>query len=147
MWIPYGKPGAVARVSGGRDAPCLFGKVKFYQIGNAVLVVAEIYGLPESKTGFFALHIHEGDSCKEDFGLTGGHYDPEGTAHPNHAGDLPPLLSCGGKAFLTVLTDRFSLKEVLGRTVVIHSGPDDFTTQPAGNAGTKIACGVICPYC
>jgi len=147
MWIPYGKPGAVARVSGGRDAPCLFGKVKFYQIGNAVLVVAEIYGLPESKTGFFALHIHEGDSCKEDFGLTGGHYDPEGTAHPNHAGDLPPLLSCGGKAFLTVLTDRFSLKEVLGRTVVIHSGPDDFTTQPAGNAGTKIACGVICPFC
>ena len=147
MWIPYGRPGAVARVSGGRAAPCLFGKVKFYQAGDAVLVVAEIYGLPESKTGFFALHIHEGGSCKENFELTGGHYNPEEAQHPNHAGDLPSLLSCDGKAFLTVLTDRFTMKEVLGRTVVIHSGPDDFHTQPAGNAGTKIACGVICPYC
>ena len=145
MWIPYGKPGAVARVSGGGDAPCLFGKVKFYQIGIGVLVVAELYGLPKSDTGFFALHIHEGGSCKEDFELTGSHYDPEESEHPNHAGDLPPLLSCGGKAFLTVLTDRFTMKEVLGRTVVIHSGPDDFHTQPAGNAGRKIACGVIVP--
>ena len=53
------------------------------------------------------------------------------------------LLLCGGGAYLAVLTDRFSVADVLGRTVVIHSGADDFHTQPAGNAGTKIACGVI----
>lgn len=60
-----------------------------------------------------------------------------------HAGDLPPLLSCQGNAYLSVKTDRFSVNEIIGRTVVIHSNPDDFHTQPAGNAGKKIACGVI----
>ncbi len=44
---------------------------------------------------------------------------------------------------MTVMTDRFHIKEIIGKTVVIHSMPDDFTTQPAGNAGTKIGCGVI----
>lgn len=145
MWIPYGKPGAIARVSGGSLAPCLFGTVKFYQMGKQVLVVAEVYGLPENETDFFALHIHEGGSCKESFSLTGGHYDPEGNPHPCHAGDLPPLLRCEGRAFLAVLTGRFTMKEVMGKVVVIHSGADDFHSQPAGNPGQKIACGVISP--
>lgn len=145
MWIPYGKPGAVARVSGGSSAPCLFGTVKFYQMGKQVLVVTEVYGLPKSETGFFALHIHEGGSCKEEFSLTGSHYNPENNPHPMHAGDLPPLLSCEGRAFSAVLTDRFTIKEIIGRTAVIHEGPDDFASQPAGNAGQKIACGLISP--
>ena len=49
----------------------------------------------------------------------------------------------GGKAYLKVLTGRFRLEEVIGRTVILHRDPDDFHTQPSGNAGTKIACGVI----
>ena len=49
-----------------------------------------------------------------------------------------------GNAYLSVKTDRFSVSDVIGRTVVVHSNPDDFHSQPAGNAGTKIACGVIC---
>ena len=145
MWIPYGRPGAVARVSGSDSAPCLFGTVKFYQMGRQVLVVTEVYGLPQTDTGFFALHIHEGNSCKEGFTLTGAHYNPENALHPMHAGDLPPLLSCDGRAFSAVLTGRFSLKEVIGRVAVIHMEPDDFHSQPAGNSGEKIACGVICP--
>jgi len=52
-------------------------------------------------------------------------------------------LSCDGNAYMQVLTNRFSVREILGKTVVIHSHPDDFHTQPAGNAGEKIACGVI----
>ena len=92
-------------------------------------------------------HIHEGGACTGDgFADTGGHYNPAGADHPCHAGDLPPLFATGGgRAELRVLTDRFSVREIIGRTVVIHSGPDDFTTQPAGNAGSKIACGVIQP--
>lgn len=69
--------------------------------------------------------------------------DPDGTAHPRHAGDPPPLMMYQGHAHLEVRTDRFRVADVLGRTVVIHSNPDDFHTQPAGNAGTKIACDVI----
>ena len=106
MWIPFGKPGALARVSGGELAPCLFGSVKFYEMGENVLVVADISGLPESKTGIFGFHIHEGGSCGgEGFANTGSHYNPTDVPHPGHAGDLLPLFSCGGKAFLAVLPE------------------------------------------
>jgi len=119
--------------------------VKFFQQGADVLIVADLSGLPHSNpSGFFGFHIHDGTSCAgEAFANTKGHYDTADAPHPAHAGDLPPLLSRGGSAYLAVKTNRFRVKEVIGRTVVIHSGPDDFRTQPAGNAGTKIACGVI----
>ncbi len=121
----------------------LRGSVSFYQRSGGVLVVARVSGLPR-QDGFYGFHIHEGESCAgEGFADTGSHYNPTGMPHPNHAGDLPPLLGHSGRAYLAVMTDRFSIADVLGRTVVIHSGPDDFTTQPAGNAGTKIGCGVI----
>lgn len=145
MWIPFGRADAVACVAGSDQVPCLYGKVKLYQMGKNTLVVADIRGLPDSETGIFGLHIHAGSDCTgADFENTKAHYNPGNAAHPNHAGDLPPLFSCGGKAFLAVLTDRFCVRDVLGRTVVIHSMPDDFHSQPAGNAGEKIACGVIC---
>lgn len=148
MWIPNRRPAAVARIAGSKEAPCLCGKVKFYPMGNGVLVVADICGLPETETGIFAMHIHEGASCEgEGFPQTGNHFNRENVPHPRHAGDLPPLFFCNGRAFLTVLTDRFCLQEVIGRTVIIHSGPDDFCTQPGGGAGDKLACGEICPIC
>jgi Cu-Zn family superoxide dismutase len=53
------------------------------------------------------------------------------------------LLSVNGQAYLAVQTNRFTIDEIIGRTVVIHEGVDDFSSQPAGNAGRKIACGVI----
>ena len=140
------RPDAVTRITGGVDAPRLSGCVEFYQEDGCVLIVARILGLPkESETGFFGFHIHQGRACSGmDFSGTEGHYNPTGQSHPEHAGDLPPLLSCRGNAYLSVKTDRFSVDEIIGRTVVIHSDPDDFHTQPAGNAGRKIACGVIC---
>lgn len=139
-------PDAVALICSGADAPQLSGQVRFYQERGRVLVVAELSGLPQkNKTGFFAMHIHEGTSCAgEGFSETGGHYNPAGEGHPKHAGDLPPLLSCHGDAHLAVWTDRFCVRDIIGRTVVIHAGPDDFHSQPSGNAGTKIGCGVIC---
>lgn len=106
-------------------------------------MTAEVRGLPHD--GFYGLHIHEGGGCGgEDFSQSGAHFNPSGATHPNHAGDLPPLLSNDGMAQMSVLTGRFRVDEIIGKTVVLHSCPDDFTTQPAGNAGQKIACGVIC---
>ena len=138
-------PDAVAHITGGLEAPKLSGSVRFYQENSCVLIVARVSGLPSvSKSGFFGFHIHHGESCSgTDFPGTGSHYNPAEQAHPEHAGDLPPLLRYNGNAYLSVRTDRFSVKEIIGRTVVIHSDPDDFHTQPAGNAGRKIACGVI----
>ena len=136
---------AQAKVMGGKELPNLHGTVSFTARGNGTVVAAEICGLPESETGFFAFHIHEGgDCCGEGFPNTEGRFNPGKRGHPCHAGDLPPLLSCNGRAELTFLTNRFSVCDVLGKTVVIHAQPDDFHTQPSGNAGTKIACGVIC---
>ena len=139
------RPDAIAEILGGVDAPQLSGCVRFYQENGYVLIVARISGLPrESGSGFFGFHIHQGGNCcGTGFSDTGSHYNPTVQAHPEHAGDLPPLLWCQGNAYLSVRTDRFSVKDIIGKTVVIHSEPDDFHTQPAGNAGKKIACGVI----
>lgn len=150
MRFHFGQPTAAAHISSGGNPNGPFGTVYFYQYGPDTLVAADIRRLPGSaapcSSGIFALHIHEGNSCGGvDFSDTKGHYNPGGCAHPHHAGDLPPLFSCNGHAFMAVLTDRFRAAEVIGRTVVIHSGRDDFTSQPAGDSGTKIACGVIRP--
>lgn len=143
MRFNFGKPAARAVIAGSAEAPMLRGTVTFHQQPNGVLVVADVSGLPR-QNGFYGFHIHEGKSCTgAGFADTGSHYNPTMLSHPNHAGDLPPLLGNSGRAFLAVMTDRLSISDVLGRTVVIHSGPDDFTTQPAGNAGAKIGCGVI----
>ena len=97
MRIPSANPQAIACVRGGIDAPKLKGTVRFYAIPGGTLVTAEVSGLPENDTGFFAFHIHEGSGCGgTDFSDTGGHYNPGGREHPSHAGDLPPLLSMGG---------------------------------------------------
>lgn len=139
-----GCPDAIARICGDVDHPMLCGTVRFFQRCDGVLVEVQVSGLPETETGIFALHIHEGGSCSEDGFLdSGGHFNSGKTQHPNHAGDLPPLMRNNGKAYMKVLTGRFRLAEVIGRTVILHGEPDDFRTQPSGNAGKKIACGII----
>lgn len=136
----------MAKIRGGVEFPKLSGCIRFYQQKGCMLIVAEIFGLSrENETGFFGFHIHQGESCTgTDFSETGSHYNPVDQVHPKHAGDLPPLMCCRGNAYLAVKTDRFTVHDIIGKTVVIHSDPDDFHTQPAGNAGRKIACGVIC---
>ena len=145
------RPQAMARVQGSGDYPEISGCVRFYQMDDGALVAAQITGLPEPTvelpSGIFGFHIHSGQSCtgtKEDpFADALTHFDPKRMIHPLHAGDLPPLFANHGEAFQMFFTDRFSVREIIHRTVIIHSGPDDFTSQPAGNAGEKIACGEI----
>lgn len=144
MTNTYGRASAVATIRGDRNNPMLRGAVRFYQRPYGVLVEAQVSGLPNSPDGFFGFHIHDGSSCAgERFPATGNHYDKRSDQHPRHAGDLPPLLSYGGRAYMAVVTDRFSIRDIMGRTVVIHGNTDDFRTQPSGDAGEKIACGVI----
>lgn len=141
---------AVAEIHGGAAFPNIRGKVCFWQTHIGVLVLAEILGLPSTNNpcerGVFGFHIHEGGSCTSnggEFSAVGGHFNPQSCPHPEHAGDLPPLFENGGYAFSGFITDRFSVSDIIGRTVIIHSKPDDFTTQPSGNSGDKIACGEI----
>lgn len=137
-------PQATAIIKGGEKTPELIGEVKFYQKSSYVTIETTVKGLPKTDTGFFGFHIHEGTTCTgENFADTGNHYNHANTPHPTHAGDLPPLLSCNGSAYQYVTTDRFRVEDIIGRTVVIHSMPDDFISQPSGNAGMKIGCGVV----
>lgn len=77
------------------------------------------------------------------FPNTGNHYNPGNVPHPEHAGDLLPLLSNNGYAWMSFYTARVNVEDIIGRSVVIHSMRDDFTTQPSGNSGDKIGCGMI----
>ena len=145
------RPMAGARVFGSILYPEINGNVWFYQASSGVLVVADIEGLPQGvkpcQNPIFAMHIHDGASCSgnsmDPFADAGTHYNPNNCPHPYHAGDLPPLFGVDGDAFLAVLTNRFMVDEIIGKTIIIHSSVDDFKTQPAGNSGIKIACGEI----
>ena len=138
------KPLAKANIYGNDDYPNLFGTVSFYNTSYKGLVIcAEIYNLPQNLTGFYGFHIHEYGNCTPPFNMTGNHYNPDNTAHPLHSGDLLPLLSSNGYAWMAFYDERFNLKEILGKSIVIHDMRDDFTTQPSGDSGIKIGCGII----
>ncbi len=138
------RPRAAAVIAGDGDHPELRGAARFYPVREGVVVFVEVGGLPRGDGRVFGLHIHAGGDCGgANFPHVMSHYDPQGRPHPAHAGDLPPLFGCDGRALSVFLTDRFTVDEVLGRTVILHDSPDDFTTQPSGNSGKKLACGVI----
>lgn len=142
---------AKAQIKGGKEYPKINGTVYFKETKNGVLLTAKINGLPQSKTHckgkFFGFHIHNGTSCtgnsEDEFANASTHYNPKNCDHPYHAGDLPPLLENNGIAYMTVLIDKFKIKDIIGKVIIIHDNPDDFTTQPSGNSGKKIACGKI----
>lgn len=141
---------ATAKISGSEKYPDIYGIVCFKESELGIIVEAEVFNLPIGETcssGIFGFHIHEGTSCsgdeKDPFKDAKAHFNPKNCPHPYHAGDLPPLFGNRGYAKMSVLTDRFTLDEIIGRVIIIHSMPDDFTSQPSGNAGEKIACGII----
>ncbi|MPN44967.1 Superoxide dismutase-like protein YojM [bioreactor metagenome] len=104
----------------------------------------EVINMPKDNSHPYALHIHEGNSCgNNDFESAKGHYNTKNQPHPMHAGDLPPLFSNDGYSYMRLYTNKFTPEQVIGRTVIIHNGADDFKTQPSGNSGAKMACGVI----
>ena len=122
------RPDAAAWITGNVQNPRLSGLVKFYRTDyGGVLVEAEV----------------EFGDCSGDFSNTGSHYNPEKRPHPGHAGDLLPLPGSQGYAWSAFYDKRFTLDEIIGKSVIIHAGRDDFTTQPSGDSGTKIGCGEI----
>lgn len=142
---------AHANIRGRKNYPNINGYVDFKETKDGVLLTAKIHGLPKStnrcKGRFFGFHIHEGSSCKgnkeDDFADVGMHYNLTNCPHPFHIGDLPPLLENNGYAYMSVLINKFKIKDILGKSIIIHDKPDDFTSQPSGNSGAKIACGII----
>ncbi|MDE6726740.1 MAG: superoxide dismutase family protein [Oscillospiraceae bacterium] len=149
------KADAAVCIKGSRKYPSITGKVRFYQMCGGVMMTAEVGGLPigEKPCGgrIFGFHIHDGTECSGNkdapFANAKGHYNPHNCEHPYHAGDMPPLFGVNGKAFLAFMTDRFNVTDIIGKAVIIHGMPDDFHTQPSGNAGEMIACGIVESSC
>jgi Cu-Zn family superoxide dismutase len=129
----------------------VIGEVNFEQVGGKVRVIAQVIRLPANKE--FGFHIHEKGDCSSGDGMSaGGHFNPYGKPHgkggDRHAGDLPNLKSdAKGKAKLSVDLDIITLTRgpasIIGRGMIVHADADDYKTQPTGNAGARIACGVI----
>jgi len=128
------------------------GTVTFTQDGDVVHVRADLSGLkPDAEHGF---HIHEKGDCSSGDGMsTGGHFNPGAKPHgpqgaDHHAGDMPAVRADGyGNA-----SAAFDLKgvsigggaaDIVGKGLIVHRDPDDYKTQPTGNAGPRIACAVI----
>ena len=140
---------AVVRPASGTQ---VHGSVKFTQIGKRVRIDAEIAALSPGPHGF---HLHEKGDCSAADGMsTGGHFNPHGKKHggpdspERHAGDMGNLKADEyGKAALSLMVDGISVGKgadgVIGRAVIVHAGPDDLRTDPTGNSGGRIACGVV----
>lgn len=140
---------AVMRPASGSQ---VHGSVKFTQVGTRVRVDAEIAALSAGLHGF---HIHDKGDCSAPDGMSAGaHFNPAAKKHgapdspDRHAGDLGNLKADEyGKATLSLLLDDISVGKgtngVIGRAVIVHAGPDDLKTDPTGNSGGRVACGVI----
>lgn len=127
------------------------GMVTFTQTGDSIRVVADLTGLSPGRHG---IHIHEyGDCSAPDASSAGGHFNPDGSPHgsptdaEHHAGDFGNIeAGPDGRAHLDVTLGFLEFEgpsSILGHAVVVHAGEDDLTSQPAGNSGARVACGVI----
>jgi len=125
------------------------GTVNFGKTETGTKITAQITGLSKGEHGF---HIHQyGDCSAPDGSSAGGHFNPEDMKHSSreaekrHVGDMGNLIS-EGEEFTTTLSyidDQIYIEEIIGRGIIIHAEEDDLTSQPSGDAGDRIACGVI----
>jgi Cu-Zn family superoxide dismutase len=129
----------------------LVGEVLIRDTEHGALLHARLLDLP---AGAHAFHIHEKGKCEAPFKSAGGHYNPDGNAHGlddpdgRHAGDMPNVhVPSTGKTEVEILNEAVNVGELLdadnGTAIVMHEGPDDYSSDPAGAAGSRIACGVI----
>lgn len=156
--IPSGQASAQTAKAELRNAKGeMVGTLTLVQESDGVRVTVEASNLPP---GFHGFHIHAVGKCEPPFTSAGGHFNPAGQSHPHHAGDLPNLLvNADGRASMVVTTARFMLADLFeadGRAFIVHADPDnhgnipsryrpdpDATTLGTGDAGGRIACGVI----
>lgn len=146
------KDGPVSVAMKGPDGADL-GTVEVTSTPLGLLLKARLKGLPD---GTHAFHIHETGLCDGDFSSAGGHYNPDGMSHGflaengPHAGDMTNFVATNGtaefeefNAMVTLAGDKAPLNDADGSALVIHSGADDYLSQPSGAAGDRIACGVV----
>lgn len=126
------------------------GQVQLRETPQGLIVTAEFTGLPEGAHGF---HIHAAGQCEPPFQTAGGHFNPDGHQHGmanpagKHAGDLPNIhVAASGDAAVEHFAVGLTLDALFGEAgtaIVVHADADDHATDPTGNAGDRIACGMV----
>lgn len=150
--LPEGRKQAQALIQPKGDSQ-LIGRTVFGEVRGRVTLRVMVENAPP---GPHAVHIHEiGDCSSPDGKSAGGHWNPTGVDHgkwgtePFHLGDIGNIeVDPDGRGTLSLRTDFWSIggpegTNVVGRAIIVHSGADDFVSQPTGNAGSRIGCGVI----
>ncbi|MEO0003841.1 MAG: hypothetical protein RLZZ22_1533 [Pseudomonadota bacterium] len=152
--LPGNQPELLAMLEP-RSGSQVSGRVSFKPVGDRLLVEAHVTGLTPGEHGF---HVHEGGDCSAaDASGAKGHFNPAGMPHGHHhqmhhaqrhAGDLPNLVAdASGQAYyraeVTGLKVDGGAHGLPGRSVIVHADADDYQSQPAGNSGRRVACGVI----
>lgn len=156
--FPRRRKKAIAHLRGSPLYPQIRGSVIFTDVPGGTEVSVHVSGLPPYQPappggdpiGPHGFHIHVFGNCQigdpaMPFLAAEENWNPDNQPHGNHAGDFPVLFSNNGKATMHFFTNRFRVWEILGRSVLIHENPDDYRTQPGGDSGRRIACGVIQP--
>ncbi|RIX43500.1 MAG: superoxide dismutase family protein [Rhodocyclales bacterium GT-UBC] len=134
-----------------RSGSTVSGSVQFVEVTGGLRVEGKLAGLTPGEHGF---HVHEaGDCSAPDASSAKGHFNPAGKSHghhgstEHHGGDMPNLVAnASGEANYSFELKGVALSGpngVVGRSVVVHADPDDYKSQPAGNSGKRVACGVI----
>jgi Cu-Zn family superoxide dismutase len=128
------------------------GTVKLTQLGDgSVRVTVDLTGVPPGVHGF---HIHDKGDCGDNGNAAGGHFNPAATSHgapsadPHHAGDFGNVTADpDGRVHVEFTTRSVTVEagpnSAVGHAVILHANPDDLVTQPPGNAGPRIACGIV----
>lgn len=150
---PYDEPAKATAALKPTQGNKTYGEVTFEQVGDKVLVIANVVGLkPNQEHGF---HVHEVGDCSSGDGMSAkGHFNPYGKPHGHystperHAGDMPNLKAdAKGRARLNVEASTMTVKagpaSIVGKALIVHAAPDDYKSQPTGNAGARLACAVI----
>lgn len=145
---------AVATLSGTKPDTTVNGTVRFTQEGDQVRMDLQI-SVPKKANQSVAMHIHEHGDCGDMGKHAGGHWNPTNENHGKwgegafHSGDIGNIqLDGSGNGSLQLTSNRWSIggdarTNVLNKTIIVHAGVDDYTSQPAGNSGERIGCGVI----